>query len=108
MRNCLDFNIIQLTNNVFSCTNLSSDANNGTFKIQFFCKNRGYNRFFVSLYSPNHDFFRGVNGIYPYINVMTNPHQLADNFYSSDFTELKNYLAACNAYEEPCLAWQYV
>ena len=36
-----------------------------------------------------------------YINVMTKLHQFSDNIYGSDFTELKKYLAACNAYEEP-------
>lgn len=35
-----------------------------------------------------------------YINVMTKLHQFSDNLYGTDFTELKNYLAVCNAYEE--------
>lgn len=39
-----------------------------------------------------------------YINVMTKLHQFSDNLFGSDFTELKNYLAACNAYEEPTQA----
>ena len=39
-----------------------------------------------------------------YINVMTKLHQFSDNLYGSDFTELKNYLAACNAYAEPSQA----
>lgn len=39
-----------------------------------------------------------------YINVMTKLHQFSDNLYGTDFTELKNYLAACNAYEEPSQA----
>ena len=39
-----------------------------------------------------------------YINVMTKLHQFSDNLYGSDFTELKNYLATCNAYEEPSQA----
>jgi hypothetical protein len=39
-----------------------------------------------------------------YINVMTKLHQFSDNLYGSDFTELKHYLAACNAYEEPSQA----
>lgn len=39
-----------------------------------------------------------------YINVMTKLHQFSDNLYGSDFTELKNYLADCNAYEEPSQA----
>lgn len=39
-----------------------------------------------------------------FINVMTKLHQFSDNLYGSDFTELKNYLAACNAYEEPSQA----
>ena len=39
-----------------------------------------------------------------YINVMTKLHQFSDNLYGNDFTELKNYLAACNAYEEPSQA----
>lgn len=39
-----------------------------------------------------------------YINVMTRLHRFSDNLYGSDFTELKNYLVACNAYEEPSQA----
>lgn len=39
-----------------------------------------------------------------YINVMTKLHQFSDNLYGSDFTELKEYLAACNAYDEPSQA----
>ena len=39
-----------------------------------------------------------------YINVMTKLHQFSDNLYGSDFHELKEYLAACNAYEEPSQA----
>lgn len=39
-----------------------------------------------------------------YINVMTKLHQFSDNLYGTDFTELKNYLASCNAYEEPSQA----
>ena len=39
-----------------------------------------------------------------YINVMTKLHQFSDNLYGTDFTELKNYLAECNAYEEPSQA----
>jgi prophage maintenance system killer protein len=39
-----------------------------------------------------------------YINVMNKLHQFSDNLYGSDFTELKHYLAACNAYEEPSQA----
>lgn len=39
-----------------------------------------------------------------YINVMTKLQQFSDNLYGSDFTDLKNYLAACNAYEEPSQA----
>ena len=39
-----------------------------------------------------------------YINVMTKLHQFSDNLYGTDFTELKNYLADCNAYEEPSQA----
>lgn len=37
----------------------------------------------------------------PYINVMTKLHKFSDNLYGADFTELKNYLATCNAYEDP-------
>ena len=36
-----------------------------------------------------------------YVNVMTKLHQFSDNLYGTDFTELKNYLKACNAYEDP-------
>lgn len=36
-----------------------------------------------------------------YINVMTKLHQFSDNLYGTDFSELKDYLGACNAYEEP-------
>lgn len=39
-----------------------------------------------------------------YINVMTKLQQFSDNLYGTDFTELKNYLAACNAYDEPSQA----
>lgn len=39
-----------------------------------------------------------------YINVMTKLHQFSDNLYGTDFTELKNYLAACNAYDDPSQA----
>lgn len=39
-----------------------------------------------------------------YINVMTKLHQFSDNLYGTDFTELKDYLRACNAYEEPSQA----
>ena len=39
-----------------------------------------------------------------YINVMTKLHQFSDNLYGSDFEELRQYLAACNAYEEPSQA----
>ncbi|MGM9847697.1 MAG: Fic family protein [Muribaculaceae bacterium] len=39
-----------------------------------------------------------------YINVMTKLHQFSDNLYGSDFSELKQYLADCNAYEEPSQA----
>ena len=39
-----------------------------------------------------------------YINVMAKLHQFSDNLYGTDFTELKNYLAACNAYEDPSQA----
>ncbi len=31
-------------------------------------------------------------------------HQFSDNLYGTDFTELKDYLAACNAYEDPAQA----
>lgn len=36
-----------------------------------------------------------------YINVMSKLHKFSDNLYGTDFTELKEYLSACNAYEEP-------
>ena len=36
-----------------------------------------------------------------YINVMIKLHQFSDNLYGTNFTELKNYLAECNAYEDP-------
>ncbi|WP_044266895.1 Fic family protein [Bacteroides timonensis] len=39
-----------------------------------------------------------------YINVMTKLHLFSDNLYGTDFTELKNYLATCNAYDEPSQA----
>ena len=39
-----------------------------------------------------------------YINVMTKLHQFSENLYGTDFSELKNYLGACNAYEEPSQA----
>lgn len=39
-----------------------------------------------------------------YINVMTKLHQFSDNLYGTDFSELKDYLGACNAYEEPSQA----
>lgn len=39
-----------------------------------------------------------------YINVMTKLHQFSDNLYGSDFTELKEYLAVCNAYDDPSQA----
>ena len=35
---------------------------------------------------------------------MVKLHQFSDNLYGTDFTELKDYLAACNAYEEPSQA----
>ena len=38
------------------------------------------------------------------INVMVKLHQFSDNLYGTDFTELKNYLAAYNAYEDPSQA----
>ena len=61
-----------------------------------FCKIRGYNR--KNLY------LRIILiGIFC-INVMVKLHQFSDNLYGTDFTELKNYLAACNAYEEPSQA----
>ena len=39
-----------------------------------------------------------------YINVMVKLQKISDNLYGSDFTELKEYLRACNAYEEPSQA----
>lgn len=39
-----------------------------------------------------------------YINVMTKLQKFSENLYGSDFTELKEYLRACNAYEEPSQA----
>lgn len=36
-----------------------------------------------------------------YIYVMIKLHQFSDNLYGTNFTELKNYLATCNAYEDP-------
>ena len=39
-----------------------------------------------------------------YINVMTKLHQFSDNLYGNDFSELKDYLEACNAYEDPSQA----
>ena len=42
--------------------------------------------------------------IEPTINVIIKLHQFSDNLYGTDFTELKNYLAACNVYEEPSQA----
>lgn len=39
-----------------------------------------------------------------YINVMVKLHQFSDNLYGTDFTLLKDYLTACNAYEEPSQA----
>ena len=39
-----------------------------------------------------------------FINVMTKLHQFSHNLYGSDFSELKEYLRACNAYEEPSQA----
>lgn len=39
-----------------------------------------------------------------YINVMVKLQKFSDNLYGSDFTELKEYLRACNAYEEPSQA----
>ena len=61
-----------------------------------FCKIRGYNR--KNLYPRII-----LIGIFC-INVMVKLHQFSDNLYGTDFTELKNYLAACNAYEEPSQA----
>ncbi len=39
-----------------------------------------------------------------YVNVMTKLHQFSDNLYGTDFTQLKEYLASCNAYAEPSQA----
>lgn len=39
-----------------------------------------------------------------YINVMVKLQKFSDNLYGSDFTELKEYLRQCNAYEEPSQA----
>ena len=39
-----------------------------------------------------------------YINVMTKLHKFSDNLYGTDFTELKEYLKECNAYEDPANA----
>lgn len=39
-----------------------------------------------------------------FVDVMCKLHQFSDNLYGSDFAELKEYLAACNAYEDPSLA----
>lgn len=39
-----------------------------------------------------------------YINVMVKLQKFSDNLYGSDFTELKEYLRSCNAYEEPSQA----
>ena len=36
-----------------------------------------------------------------YIRVMEKLHKFSDNLYGDDFDELNNYLAECNAYEEP-------
>lgn len=36
-----------------------------------------------------------------YINVMIKMHKFSDNLYGTDFTELKEYLRICNAYEDP-------
>jgi len=35
---------------------------------------------------------------------MTKLHQFSDSLYGTDLTGLKNYLAVCNAYEEPSKA----
>ena len=35
---------------------------------------------------------------------MVKLYQFSDSLYGTDFTELKNYLAVCNAYEEPLQA----
>lgn len=39
-----------------------------------------------------------------YITVMTKLQHFSDNLYGTDFKELKEYLAACNAYDEPSQA----
>ena len=39
-----------------------------------------------------------------YVNVMVKLQKFSDNLYGTDFTELKEYLRACNAYEEPSQA----
>ncbi|MDL2247362.1 Fic family protein [Bacteroides sp. OttesenSCG-928-J23] len=39
-----------------------------------------------------------------YINVMAKLQKFSDNLYGTDFTELKEYLRICNAYEEPSQA----
>lgn len=39
-----------------------------------------------------------------YINVMTKLHKFSDNLYGTEFTELKEYLKECNAYEDPANA----
>ena len=39
-----------------------------------------------------------------YINVMVKLQKFSDNLYGSDFSELKEYLRQCNAYEEPSQA----
>jgi hypothetical protein len=39
-----------------------------------------------------------------YINVMSKLQLFSDNLYGTDFTELKEYLRQCNAYEEPSQA----
>lgn len=41
---------------------------------------------------------------YAYINVMTKLQKFSDNLYGTDFTELKEYLRTCNAFEEPSQA----
>ncbi len=39
-----------------------------------------------------------------YINVMVKLQKFSDNLYGSDFSELKEYLRQCNAYEDPSQA----
>ena len=39
-----------------------------------------------------------------YVNVMVKLQRFSDNLYGSDFTDLKEYLRLCNAYEEPSQA----